>query len=120
MHELSLAQEAIRLVVQDASRRGLKRVTLVKILVGEWTAVLPEAFRLAFECASRGTIVEGARLEIEEAPARALCCTCGLEFHPKEWFLLCPRCSTPGAQLLSGREMQIVSYEGSLALEKAQ
>lgn len=114
MHELSLAQEAIRLVAQDASQRGLKRITLVKILVGEWTAVLPDAFRFAFECASRGTIVEGAQLEIIEIPARALCRTCGLEFHPEEWLLLCPKCSTPGAQLLNGREMQVVSYEGSL------
>jgi len=113
MHELSLAQEAVRLIVEDATRRGIKQVTLVKILVGEWTAVLPEAFQLAFECASRGTLAEGARLEIEEAPARALCSTCGLEFHPEEWILLCPSCSTPGARLLSGREMQVVSYEGS-------
>ncbi|MGB9661141.1 MAG: hydrogenase maturation nickel metallochaperone HypA [Moorellaceae bacterium] len=114
MHELALAQTAVRLVAQDAAQRGVKRVTSVKLLIGEWTAVLPEAFRLAFHCACRDTLLEGAELDMEVVPPRALCPSCGLEFRPEEWFLLCPRCNAAGARLLSGREMEIVSYGGEL------
>jgi hydrogenase nickel incorporation protein HypA/HybF len=114
MHELALVEAAVRLVAQDATRRGIRKVTEVKLLIGEWTAVLPEAFRLAFDCATQGTLLEGARLDIEIALARALCSNCGEEFRPEEWFLLCPRCQSPDAQLLSGREMEVVSYGGEI------
>lgn len=60
VHELALAQEAVRLVARDAARRGCRQVTRVKLRCGELTAVLPEAMRLAFTCASRGTLLEGA------------------------------------------------------------
>nr|WP_054938227.1 hydrogenase maturation nickel metallochaperone HypA [Moorella glycerini] len=112
MHELALAMEAVRLVARDAARRGCQQVTRVKLLCGELTAVMPEAMRLAFTCASRGTLLEGAQLDITTSPAWAQCSCCGEEFRPEEWLLLCPRCHTPGARLLSGREMEVVSYEG--------
>ncbi|WP_258360760.1 hydrogenase maturation nickel metallochaperone HypA [Moorella sulfitireducens (nom. illeg.)] len=112
MHELALAREAVRLVARDAARRGCRQVTKVKLRFGELTAVLPEAMSMAFTCASRGTLLEGAQLDITTVPARARCSCCGVEFQPEEWLLLCPRCHTPGARLLSGREMEVVSYEG--------
>lgn len=118
MHELALAREAVRLVTADAARRGCRRVTAVRLLCGELTAVLPEALQFAFACASRGTLVEGAELEIATAPARAQCPECGQEFRPDAWLLLCPRCHTAGARLLAGRELEVLSYEGHLASEE--
>ncbi|MGI9861653.1 hydrogenase maturation nickel metallochaperone HypA [Moorella naiadis] len=113
MHELALAREAVRLVAEDAARRGCARVTAVKLRCGEMTAVLPAALQLAFTCATQGTLVAGAHLDISVAPARAQCSRCGEEFRPEAWLLLCPRCHTPGARLLAGREMEIISYEGA-------
>lgn len=112
MHELALAQEAVRLVVRDAATRGCRQVVKVVLHCGELTAVLPEALRMAFTCASKGTPLEGAMLDITVIPARARCSLCGCEFKPEDGLLICPTCQTPGARLLSGKELQVVSYEG--------
>lgn len=80
----------------------------VKVRVGALSGVVPEALAFAFEVMSRGGIAEGAVLEVEEVPSRIRCDDCGVfEDTP---FLVCPRCGKL-AELLSGRELEIVSME---------
>ncbi|MDN5347438.1 MAG: hydrogenase nickel incorporation protein HypA/HybF [Clostridia bacterium] len=112
MHELSLAEQAVRLVSEDAEKRGIRKVKGVKIVIGQLTAVVPEAFRLAFQCAVKDTVLAGATLVLEIKAAEAVCSSCGEKFQPQDWILVCPRCSTVGAHLLAGNELEIVSYEG--------
>lgn len=74
MHELSLATAVVGLCTE---RAGGARIVRVRVEVGRLAAVLPEALRFCFDVCARGTVAEGAELEILELPGLAECGACG-------------------------------------------
>ena len=64
MHELSLAGSAVELIEATARREGFSRVRVVWMEIGALSCVEPDALRLAFEAAARGSCAEHARLEL--------------------------------------------------------
>jgi hydrogenase nickel incorporation protein HypA/HybF len=112
MHELSIAQSLFDLVGEEGQRHGLENITVIKIQVGSLAGVVPEALAFCFEMLSRGTPLEAARLDIETVSVRALCNHCAQVFTIADKIFLCPQCQEPGVELLSGRELTLVSIEG--------
>ncbi|MFF3849056.1 hydrogenase maturation nickel metallochaperone HypA [Streptomyces sp. NPDC002328] len=111
MHEMSVALAVIDQVEQAAARDGnVTAVRSVRLQVGELAGVVPDSLSFCFELACAGTVLEGAELVTEAVPARARCAPCAHEWAvgmPPS--LTCPRCGGTTADLLSGRELQIVS-----------
>lgn len=68
MHELSLAEETVRIVEDAARRDGFARVRTVFVEIGRDSCVMPEALAFCFESAAKGGVAEGARLEIARPP----------------------------------------------------
>lgn len=112
MHELSLLQGLLDLLVKSAAENEITRVSLVRLVVGERYGALPEVLEFAFEALSRGTLCEGAVLEIEISPAVSLCRQCGREFAAAAYPFLCPDCGAGGAEPVRGRELYLDYYEG--------
>jgi hydrogenase nickel incorporation protein HypA/HybF len=67
MHELSLIHGLMRQLQKLAQAHGADRVTAVKVKVGALAHCSPEHFREHFAQASRGTVAEGARVDVELA-----------------------------------------------------
>lgn len=107
VHELSLAESLHALVIE---RTGRARVRRIRIEVGRWLAVVPDALRLCFEVVAKGSPLEEARLEICEVPVRGRCGSCGWEGEPAGPFLLCPSCLQE-LELAAGRELRIREVE---------
>ncbi|MFJ9742976.1 hydrogenase maturation nickel metallochaperone HypA [Streptomyces sp. NPDC101166] len=111
MHEMSVALAVIDQVEQAAARNGdVTSVRSVRLQVGELAGVVPDSLSFCFELACGGTLLEGAELVTEAVPGRARCAPCAHEWAvgmPPA--LTCPRCGGTTADLLSGRELQIVS-----------
>jgi hydrogenase nickel incorporation protein HypA/HybF len=107
MHELAITQSVVDAVCDRAAGR---RVRVVRVRVGDLTAVVPDAMRFCFELAAEGTAADGARLDIESRPGAARCRACGLDFAVPDLILLCP-CGSADVQVTAGRELQIVSME---------
>jgi len=108
VHEAAIAQSLLEIVKEQALLHGARRVSRVRVRVGALSGVVPEALTFAFEAMSKGGIAEGAVLEVEEVPSRIRCEDCGVfEGTP---FLVCPNCGKL-AELLSGRELEIISME---------
>lgn len=109
MHELAITESLIAAAEAEARRHAARRIAKVKLKVGEFTGVAPEALQFCFEVARRGTLAEGAELEIEFVPLRKRCPACakisdgGFEFR-------CPVCRA-AVEVLSGRELQIEYLE---------
>jgi len=112
VHELSIAQSLFDLVREEGQRHGLENITVIKVQVGALAAVVPEALSFCFEMLSRGTPLEAARLDIETVSVRALCNHCQHVFTVADKVFLCPQCQEPGVELLSGRELTLMSIEG--------
>ncbi len=107
MHELAIAESVVSTVLE---RTGGRQVSLVRLRIGRFSGVVPDALSFCFELATSGTPLEGAALEIEDVQGQARCRTCGVEFGLVDAFLLCD-CGSADVQLLAGRELSVMSVE---------
>lgn len=112
MHELSVTQSILNIVVEAANGAGSKRVTAIDVLVGELTGFVTDSIQFYFDLLSKDTVVEGALLRFRREQANATCQACGHVFHPEVPFLpLCPACGSSGVRLSGGRELRVESIE---------
>ena len=109
MHEVSIMDEAVRMAVEAAS--AARRVREIAAARRRLSGVVPDAMRFAFDVVWRGTMAEGARLEIETVPAACWCATCRAEFECADFFNECPRCHNFSGELRRGRELEIAEVE---------
>jgi hydrogenase nickel incorporation protein HypA/HybF len=107
MHELSITQSVVDMVVE---RMAGRRVATVRVRVGDLSGVVPEAMLFCYELVTAGTDLEGSRLEIERTPGRARCRHCGQDFTLTDLIMLCP-CGSADVQLLAGRELEVASVD---------
>ena len=117
VHELSIAQSLLDIIVDESKRHGLERINKVRLQVGEFAAVVPESLTFCFELVSRDTVASGAVIEIENVGVTARCDKCDFSFEVRDHVFLCPRCGEPALQMLSGRELTIMSIEGETGEE---
>jgi len=107
MHELALIQSVVEMVIEHAQGRCVRRV---KIEIGKFTCVTPDAMRFCFDVVATGTPLDGARLEIVEIEALARCRVCGETFVQQTLWSSCP-CGERDYDRLSGDELQVKEYE---------
>ncbi len=112
MHELSIVSSLIEIISKDAQGKGLREVTFVRLVIGALSAASPKAVEFALEYATKGTILEGAQVEIAVEEAKSRCTGCATLFEPQLPFLLCPACGKPASCFPQGRDVYIDYYEG--------
>ena len=117
MHELSIAQSLLEIIVDESKKHGLERINKIKLQVGEFAAVVPESLTFCFELVSRDTVASGAVIEIESVGVTARCDKCNFTFAVQDRVFLCPRCGEPALEVLSGRELTIMSIEGETGVD---
>ena len=102
-------QSALDQVLEQARQAGASRVHAIRLRIGSLSGVVPDALQFAFEALAADTPAEGAKLIIEDVPARFWCATCSHEFEATQMFA--PDCHHPSGKLRAGREMELTSLE---------
>jgi hydrogenase nickel incorporation protein HypA/HybF len=112
MHEMGIALQIIDIAAASIPKevRPVK-VERVNLKIGRLSAVVPESLRFCFEVASRDTPLAGAELAIEETPVLARCKACDERWTIAEPVFICRTCGSGELEILSGRELDIVSIE---------
>jgi hydrogenase nickel incorporation protein HypA/HybF len=107
MHELGITRNLVAICQEHANGAKVQRVTLV---IGRLSAVLPDSVRFCFDICAQGTLLEGARLEIEQPEGRGRCRICGAECTLD---LLGGRCACGSRDLdvVAGQELKIREME---------
>jgi hydrogenase nickel incorporation protein HypA/HybF len=108
MHELSLSSAILETVERHAAGR---RVTVVSLRVGRLRQVVPDTLLFYFGIVSEGTVCDGARLELEEVPARLSCTGCGHGWDAELVHFRCPACGSGAVEVTSGQELEVESIE---------
>jgi len=112
VHELSIAVSIVDTVEAEIEQRKIRgKVTKVKVKVGKLSTVIPELLEFAFETAKDGSRLSESVIEIESVPLVIRCRNCGEESVMEDPFVVCPKCGTFGAEILSGKELSVVSLE---------
>src|SRR5688572_10215950 len=112
MHELSIAVSLIEVATEQIELRGLPRVEAVHLRLGDLSGVVPDALLFSFEVAAAGTLLQGARLEIERVPVTVHCGSCDADRElPSIQRLLCPICGEPTPEVIRGREIELFALE---------
>jgi hydrogenase nickel incorporation protein HypA/HybF len=120
VHEFSVTSQIVQSVLTEAEKRGAKKVTEVDLAVGKLTFLGLEQVRFAFEVLAKGTIMEGAKLVIEEQEGVVKCKNCGYEggfkyeddqlYHVPLPTLKCPKCGSM-VEITAGKECTIKSIK---------
>ncbi len=111
MHEMSLAEGVLQLVEDGARANAATGVTTVWLEIGALAQVEVDALRFCFDAVTRGTIAEGARLEIATPPGLAWCMPCGRQVPVAQRGDACPHCGSHQLQVIRGDEMRVTEIE---------
>jgi len=112
MHEMGIAAQIIEISVSSIPDTYKNvRVESINLKIGKLTAIVPDSLRFCFEIAAKDTPLSGAILNIEEVPIVARCLSCDFEWSINEPVFLCGKCQSGEIDVISGRELDIVSIE---------
>jgi hydrogenase nickel incorporation protein HypA/HybF len=116
VHELSLSSAILDTATRHA--RGC-RVKAVDLSVGTLRQVVPSSLEFYWEIVTRGTVCEGARLELTIIEAVVGCNDCSTEWTLDEPVFACPSCESTNVEVLKGTEFMVDSIDISEKEEAA-
>ena len=112
MHEMGIVQSIMEIVEKQAEANNAKKVVRICLEFGLLTAVQPDAIDFAFEILSKGTVAEGAIMDVTIIPLKVYCIDCAKTQVLESYQPFCPLCSTGTLQIVAGRdEMRISAIE---------
>jgi len=130
MHEWALAEAVIAAASQIAEKEQLKRVTEVKIKIGEMQQIERDIFDFALS-QLRPAKLRKARFEVETEKAELKCRVCGHEWPFSEnrldtnsaeaihfvpevahAYIKCPKCGSPDFEIIRGRGIWLETIKG--------
>jgi hydrogenase nickel incorporation protein HypA/HybF len=107
MHEVALAEGVLRIVIDAARASAAVRVHTVWVELGALAHVEPDALTFCFDAVTRGSLAEGATLEIARTDGTAWCMPCSAQVPLAKLGDACPRCGSYQLQVLKGDEMRV-------------
>lgn len=111
MHEMSLCEGVLQLLEENARSEGYQQIKIVWLEVGALAGVEVEAMRFCFDAVMKGSVADGAKLEIIENPGQAWCMVCAKTVEVKQRFDECPDCGSFQLQVTGGDEMRVKELE---------
>jgi len=103
MHEYSVMNQIIEVILAEAKKRDAEKVSHVSIDIGEFTFLGEEQLKFAFEVLTKDTVASGAILHITTRKGTVEC-ECGYsgaperpdDLHSLAPVLRCPKCGRIG------------------------
>ena len=111
MHEMSLCESILGILEDEAEKQGFCKVNRVRLEIGALSGVEIEAMRFGFDAVTRGSLAEGAVLEIISLPGTAWCLPCAREVEVAQRYDACSLCGGYQLQVTGGEEMRIKDLE---------
>ena len=114
MHELSMADAIVKTVLDAAEKNQAEEILEVTIEIGKLTMLNPEQLRFLLEVLTEDTLLEGAKITIEEIPVEIKCNSCNYtgktDLDESDHYLMivkCPQCDERDLEIITGRECNV-------------
>ncbi|TCV99267.1 hydrogenase maturation nickel metallochaperone HypA [Biostraticola tofi] len=112
MHEITLCQHALDIMLQHAVRQQAQRIRAVWLEIGAFSCVEAEALRFCFDVVCRDTLAQGCQLHIDQQQAHCWCHDCQREVELLAIkVVLCPLCGSRNLQVDADDGMTIKRME---------
>ncbi|MCR4941455.1 MAG: hydrogenase maturation nickel metallochaperone HypA [Campylobacter sp.] len=111
MHELSIAQDLIRLCEENVAKAEAKKVLVVHIKIGRLSGVESHYLKTAFDVCKLESVCADAELVIKEQNVVIECLDCGQESELGKNEFVCPKCSSQNLRVIDGEEMYLTRLE---------
>jgi hydrogenase nickel incorporation protein HypA/HybF len=111
MHEYPITQSIVQISNEEALKHGAKKITEIRLKVGELSGLVPESLQIYFDMISQGTLAEGAKLMVEIVHIKFICNNCGNESGVVGGVYKCPKCDSKDIKIINGNEYMIDSME---------
>ena len=72
MHEMHLVKDIFEDLLRLGKEQKAKKITKVYLRMGEFTEINEEVLKFFFDEKGKGTLLEGASIQIEKSPTREL------------------------------------------------
>ncbi len=107
MHELSLLENVLEILQDNAATQGFKQVKKVCLKIGKLSCVEPEALRFGFDQVMKNTLADQAELEIIQTEGAGVCGQCGQTVQLETLHDPCALCGHFDVVITQGNEMSI-------------
>lgn len=114
MHELSMAQGIINAVLETAESNNATEVNEVTIEIGRLAMINPEQLQFMLSVLVENTIMQDAKINIEDIPAEIECANCDFKgvailddsdhYAP---LVKCPECDSLKVEILNGKDIVV-------------
>lgn len=84
MHEFGITSRIVEAVLRIAGENGATRVLEVDLQIGRLTFLNPQQVRFVYDILTKGTLLEGSELSVQEVEGLVECQDCG---HQTEAYL---------------------------------
>ena len=111
MHELSIADSIIKIVLKEVQDKNLQKVKAIGVKIGALSGIFADALQFGFDAIKLDTILANTNLEIEEVAVSGLCTDCNNTFFVKDYIFECPTCKSVKIELQHGQEIDIAYLE---------
>ena len=111
MHELSYARSMIEQIEAFLQKEKFTRISSINLKIGKMSGIDPLSLEFCFDIVAKGTIAEGAKINIEHVPLKIFCHKCNIEIEPTKHVYACPVCAGIDIQTTSGNLAQLLDVE---------
>jgi len=111
MHELSIALGIVKIAEEEVAKANANYVEKIELKIGSMSGVELSSLNYIWDSATKGTVLEGAKLDIEFIEAKAKCLECNIEYKLEKIYESCPVCKGHFKEILQGKELKVKALE---------
>jgi hydrogenase nickel incorporation protein HypA/HybF len=112
MHELSVTQGVLDVVLNAAAEAGAERIYAIHLVIGDLSSIVDESVQFYFDYLSRDTPAAGAALHFRREAALLSCAACGAQSEASiPLATACPACGSDRLRVSGGNAFYIESIE---------
>lgn len=111
MHELSVTQSILDIVLEYANNANARKVTDIYLVIGQLSSIVDDSVQFYWDIIAKDTLAEGAILHFKRISAEFECLDCLTRYSPNGENLLCPNCNSTKIKLVRGDEFHLEAID---------
>ncbi len=111
MHELSVALGILKIAEEEAKKADATTIESIELEIGALAGVELDALEFVWISATKDTILEHSKMEINTVEGKAKCVDCDTIFKVENYYDACPTCQSSFKFILKGKELRVKALE---------